>query len=289
MSDKCVPRECFIRVSDECPARVSDKSVLQSDESVARECPTRAFYRSVSCKGVETCLGVCFWVCVCIRLRGFHLFYMLKWASFCAIISPNTENICVYTIPYPLFHIVYHVIWSDHRAFLPVTKLTRLVVQGDTHNVSWSKVRNGCENHRGSPMASGLIIWSGRCWHAGLLENDLFCGRPLGMLKQRIGADNSDWARSAQNKCKCYQADSWTTSIRMHGMLAVVFWHSQFGFRDDQQQNSSWTRFAVNRSNESSLVLLIQTHFLKPALISVIFRVFASIHTQFSPIPNVAW
>ena len=35
------------------PARVSYKSVPQSDESVARECPTRAFYNSVSYKGVQ--------------------------------------------------------------------------------------------------------------------------------------------------------------------------------------------------------------------------------------------
>ena len=58
------------------PARVSYKSVPQSDESVARECPTRAFYKSVSYKSVKKCLGVRFRVRVCIRVCGFHLFFL---------------------------------------------------------------------------------------------------------------------------------------------------------------------------------------------------------------------
>ena len=37
--------------------------------------PTREFYNSVSYKSVN-CLGVCFRVRVCIRVRGFHLVFV---------------------------------------------------------------------------------------------------------------------------------------------------------------------------------------------------------------------
>ena len=79
-----VVRECPTRVSrksvpQECPTRVSCKSVLQdfstrvSDKSGRQECPTRAFYKSVSYKSVKKCVGACFRVRVCMRVRGFHL------------------------------------------------------------------------------------------------------------------------------------------------------------------------------------------------------------------------
>ena len=62
--------------------RVSCKSVPQSDESLAQECPTRVFYKSVSYKTVKKCLGVSLSVRVCIRIRGFHLVFwgcMIWW------------------------------------------------------------------------------------------------------------------------------------------------------------------------------------------------------------------
>ena len=48
---------------------MSHKSVLQSDESVARECPT-AFSKSVSYTSVKKCLGDCFRVRVAFGFVG---------------------------------------------------------------------------------------------------------------------------------------------------------------------------------------------------------------------------
>ena len=70
---KSVPQECSARVSaksvpEECSIRVSDKSVLQ-------ECPTRVSHKSV----LQEChLDICsFFEIVSIRVRGFHLVFLL--------------------------------------------------------------------------------------------------------------------------------------------------------------------------------------------------------------------
>lgn len=55
-------------VSGRCPARVSHK---RCPTRVARECPTKVFYKSVFYKSVTQCLAVCFRVRVCVRVRGF--------------------------------------------------------------------------------------------------------------------------------------------------------------------------------------------------------------------------
>ena len=105
VSHKNVRRECPTRVPQkgvpqECPTRVSHKSGLQECFAIVshksechtrcstrvhkrvpqrfpqRMCPTRVSHKSVSCKSyksVKNCLGVCFQVRVCIRVRGFHL------------------------------------------------------------------------------------------------------------------------------------------------------------------------------------------------------------------------
>ena len=61
VSYKSVPQECPTRVRKSVPQRFPK-----------RMCPTRVSRKSVSYKSVKNCLGVCFPIRVCIRVRGFH-------------------------------------------------------------------------------------------------------------------------------------------------------------------------------------------------------------------------
>ena len=78
---KCVLQECSARVPRKsechtgCPTRVH-KSVPQVFPTRMR--PTRVSHKSVSYKSVNNCLAVCFRIRVCIRVRGFHLLFLVE-------------------------------------------------------------------------------------------------------------------------------------------------------------------------------------------------------------------
>ena len=89
-AQECPTRESYKSVPQECPTRIFCKSVSQESVSYkvshksAQECPTklsekmcptRVSRKSVSYKSVKNCSGVCFRARVCIRVRGFHLFF----------------------------------------------------------------------------------------------------------------------------------------------------------------------------------------------------------------------
>ena len=68
-------RVSYKGVRQECFARVSYKSVPQGCPTriVRQECPARVPHKSVLQESVKICLGACFRVRVCIRVRVFHL------------------------------------------------------------------------------------------------------------------------------------------------------------------------------------------------------------------------
>ena len=71
VSHKRVPYKSVLQQSTrEFPSRVVNKSVPQ--ECPTRECPLRVCYTRVSPKSVSVITG-CFRLCVCIRVRGFHI------------------------------------------------------------------------------------------------------------------------------------------------------------------------------------------------------------------------
>ena len=87
MSRKSVPRVSYEGVLKEC--------FRTNDESVARECPTKVFYKRVPFKSVKKCLSIIvlsvrFRARVCIQVRGFHLVCFLVSSDQRAIRSMDT-------------------------------------------------------------------------------------------------------------------------------------------------------------------------------------------------------